>query len=359
MAVSKDGAHSWRQVPMTGFSYTPHAFDAVSRVIPSPEFARDHAAYAFGFNGGLQVTTDDGQTFQPVLPMGGDESEGQGGALAAVNAYEQSTSTPLGAVPDDHTYFTLPGDPSSGSPSMRLDATMRVPEPITGAPGPTVLFVVPPVMTASSTPLALAYQPSTAGHLGPLTVYSCTTDLTCAQPLYTFPTDQAAPEIWVGPAPKTVTVLFGTSRQFWRSTDGGHSFSPWRSANALYPGAHAGIPALAINPARPKELFLLESRGPISSAPSVMSFVRLYRSDDGGSTWHQVAFDEVLKSGPKGNLPVFTTNRGGLYGFALLPDGRLLLSGGSMLTHNGSQTLAESIYCSLDGGTHWSPRCPK
>ena len=43
MAVSKDGAHSWRQVPMTGFSYTPHAFNAVSRVIPSPEFAHDHA----------------------------------------------------------------------------------------------------------------------------------------------------------------------------------------------------------------------------------------------------------------------------------------------------------------------------
>jgi hypothetical protein len=358
MAVSSSSGRSWRLAAMTGLSYTPQAFHTLSRVIPSPRFAQDHAAYVYAFGGGLQVTTDDGQTFQPVYPLGDDPSGGQGGALGIVNPYSQLTTTPVPvpALPAEHVYMTLPGDPSKANPSMRLDATMHAPQVIAGAPGSTVLFIVPPAVTSSSVPLALAYAPTASGGNGPLTVYSCTSDLACAQPLYTFAANLASPQVWVGPGPRTITVLFATTRQFWRSTDGGHTFALWRSANALVPGRYAGLPVLAVNPVRPNELFILEWSTDVAPA---LSLVRLHRSDNGGRTWHQVAYGEVARTGRMGDLPIQNATSGALFGLALLPDGRVLLSGNALVTRAGSQSAIDSVFCSLDGGLHWSALCPR
>jgi hypothetical protein len=175
--------------------------------------------------------------------------------------------------------------------------------------------------------------------------------------LYTFPATEALPQVWLGPTANTITVLFANTRHFWHSTDGGHSFSLWRSANALAPGPYAGQPALAVNPARPKQLYLLESGG--SNKPPLMSMVRLYRSDNAGVSWHQVAYNELLTTGLRGNLPIGGVTRGGLFGVALLSDGRLILSGNATTLSHGSQTAADSVYCSMDGGVHWAALCPR
>jgi hypothetical protein len=75
-------------------------------------------------------------------------------------------------------------------------------------------------------------------------------------------------------------------------------------------------------------------------------------------TWRRVGFQRALfQPGSPGNLPWNQSARGddGL-GMAATPDGRLFAVG---IKYGPNGYYRFDVWCSLDGGVHWTERCTR
>jgi len=358
---TRDGGRSWTKAPTSGLSWNPATpFQAQPRF--SPEYAVDHRILV-ATNAGLHVTTDLGATFTIVDAQ--MTSAGPDGPVL----YTGGAGVAAPALGARRTFAVTPGVATA-----RVDLASGLHQPVSGALGGTVQFVVPDPSTPGAPVLAVSTQ-----RLDPTkptvvrVLWRCTDDLACVERRFAFPPDVIPYRFFRVPIAGHRNVLValaghGSGSEAYVSGDEGVTFRRWTTfERLLQPVARYGDVAglsLASNPALPGRVYARVMGAPDSARWNAAAPPReqLFRSDDGGETWRRVGYQlGPGQRGQRGNL-AWNTGTFGVASdpasFALAPDGRLLVPGG-VTGESGMAPGSESVYCSTDGGVSWRVLCSR
>lgn len=364
LATSTDGGRSWQIPAMSGLV---RAEGAVSLAIAfSPAFGSDHALFASTGNGTF-VTTDLGRTFVAVDPLATASDQGNPAPYSA--AAPASLAPVLGSV--RRVYLAY----AAQRASARVDVALKAHEPVAGASiGDTMQFIVPEVVGPDRPPLAFSNDLDPVTGNGSVLAFRCDENLVCAEQLFTFPKGRRLGasqtyQVELMNDRRTILVTMhdpvSNDAEIWRSTDWGKTFAPWASVNAVLQRANKSgltppMVALAFDPSHPTRAYLRvqASRGAQGKwANDAPPATELYRSNDAGRTWIRIGFRlGLFQKGRDGRLPFNAQGRGrDGADLAVAPDGRLLAIG----WYESDAMTLQGVFCSLDGGLHWTNGCPR
>jgi hypothetical protein len=262
---------------------------------------------------------------------------------------------------------------AGGERTARIDVTLGLHEPATGTPGGTAVFV--PYRTGKATTdwsivaLGAVQQPPVGEVPQQYALYRCSVELSCVEPLHTFPPSDSA-QIWTAPNAVLVVELIRyvsaeeTEVEMWRSADNGATFTRWASVDKLLAPALAVVRtaprvSIATHPAFPRVMYLRVGYSYDPRTPSSVPVEQLWRSDDAGTSWRSVGFRRVREQrGAQGTLPFRGSVPGpDLQGIFLTGDGRLFALG---LDPVGLlRSLPYGVFCSVDGGRRWGRTCAR
>jgi hypothetical protein len=346
--VSQDAGRSWRAIPVTfaGPTTGPDIF----KIVVSPGYDTDHTVYLHT-SAGLYASRDLSATFVPV------------DLTASTNAVPFWTLLPLRDSATGVVSFVL----ADQQQSARITPP-AVHEPVPGAaPDLTHAFLAPRDTGPTSEPLALGLH-QIDGIPRPA-VYGCNAAFACTELRHTFGPGTAL-GAWLSPAYPTddtvvVEVADKTGFTFYRSTDAGRTFAPWRDLMRVVTPlnrallAHGGSfdqpAALVWDPTNPRRVYL---RSTALSGRGGPPYDQLYRSDDAGRTWRRLGYALAVVDAPHGTLPwnaTFTVQRpiANANQLAVAADGRVFALGEAL----GGGVDVHGFYCSTDHGAHWSRVC--
>ena len=351
LLVTRDAGASWRTAAASGLPATDSTL--IGAVVVSPRFAADHTLYV-QTSLGLYASTDYGASFTLLDSFAAPGFTGTDN----VTAYVESPVVPVGGGTDRVVIAYAGGDRS-----RRIDPPLSV--PVVGAPGDDIQYLA--VGTgAAETLYALTAEPdASADPARPYrdALYACDRTVTCAERLSQFPAGWYAERIWAGAgAQPPLYVQLRKVRadhmvEVRRSVDGGRTFKPWTSVNALlarYATARAAFPRVWVtqHPGKLSRMYLRIAHGGVRSprGSSDPATEVLYTSANSGGSWTAVATTGY--GGPKGARGRLGWTESDLRvgpRIEAMPDGRLFAVGGTA-TYLG-------IYCSRDGGLSWTYRC--
>ncbi len=340
--VSTDGGQSWQQPAASGLVVRPTVPPVPIRIAYSPAFATDRTLYAVT-TAGLYASTDLGATFELVDP---DVRDGAPHLLAPF-LHRATTGTTAA--------FARPG-----WPGVILDPATRARTPAFVTPGGSHAVLVPPLFPGNGEAFTVVAADSVAGayEYSRLAVAACLDELTCAE-RFLIPVTGGTwhvTEAWTaGGAVHFVLRGSFDGATAWRSLDGGRTFSAWSSLTHLLirDDRRDLAPvdfALAWNATLPGLGYLRVSRTLRPSAIGAPADEALYRSDDHGTTWRQVAAGwSPARSPARGAIPWGGfADAAGPGTLELAADGTLFATGWVA----GQRRLA--VFRSTDGGRHWS-----
>lgn len=350
--VTTDKGKSWRKATAAGIAIT-RAEDSVRGVVLSPRFLSDRLIFVQIARAGLLASTDLGETFTPVSPLG------------------LGRMTPYIATPDVLADLARPlilhADAAGNDVSMQVDPVSRALTPVPGTPAKDHQFAVSPRYATDG--LAFA-----GGTLVPAddqaasypVVYACGAGFACNEVRFTGPKLAKFERLWTLPAATStgfslvLRLMVGSTPKLWRSTDGGKTFQPWTSVNTIGStiakngSAHLDV---AADPLQPKRLFLRASWTWTTYRRTNPPNEQLFVSEDAGQRWRLVSYG-TLTSGLRhiGPIPEMEPSPDVLstpVGFVLAGGGgRLFILAGSRGNPNYT-----GPYCSRDGGKSWARFC--
>jgi hypothetical protein len=355
--VSTDAGRLWHRPLARGL---PPDAGALPQPIPtaapgpmelffSPLFAEDHTLYAHADTGPLLASTDLGETFTVADPTAYQTN----GIDFRPFVQTGPTGDHTALTYDDTNHWFIRPDLHSRVPGFNVDNAVGI--------------ALPQRFPADGEAAFLLRRNSTAaGKPGlPFTVYACRDELDCAVradlPVSTSGWDVTGN--WLGGRPGRRTVYFALRGQTdgasaWRSTDGGRTFASWTSLTRLLVrdvrrDADRPEYQLAHHPAFPHRVYLRVSRVLRERAARSVPDEAVFRSDDDGTTWRQVAGGWSSARGGAGSVPWMGFPTGGWPGtFELAGDGSLFATGWA----RGDHRIA--VYRSTDGGAHWREAGP-
>lgn len=274
------------------------------------------------------------------------------------------------------TLFAYAGD---DLPNAVIDAGNDVHAPVSGAGVGTIAFLLPPDFGKTGAGFALAGQAVNTPNSAPVsveTLYGCPAALACAQKLTTFPANRDVDGLWLAPDYASSHRILATHRPsifgsnhfgdlaVVESTDGGATFHTWASADKLLAAARAAKADaeefdLATGAYGNTLYARMVAMSPGTGWPSVPQY-QIFRSTDAGRSWKRVAYLSVNRSkdvAPRGNLPFVPST------FAWNNEHSLSLTGDGTLFGTGTAPMGSDyhpyVWCSRDGGLHWSKGCKR
>lgn len=349
--VSRDRGSTWTRQQAVGV--TGQSFPATSELALSPQFQVDRRVY-WGTGAGLQVSSDDGNTFTTADPQA---SFARHAVLPLVMASPLFPApAPPATVPDPGGLLRpdvgvlLPG----GSQSSSQLFVAPVERPIAATTSFNYQFLVPP---DGSPVIAVAWENDSSAPASPrhLALYQCDRTFACPSRLSTFAfakTGTTFPELaWISPGYRNdrtmAFVTFDASRRrtFWRSTDGGKTVQPWSTINQIVRSigdVDSLTYAFSASPNRPRAIYLRLAN---------TSREQIWMSSDGGSRWTRQAWGETQLTGGKvvGTLPWEP-------GSASIGSQRISIQKDRLLT-TATKADASTLWCSRDWGRTWRDHC--
>lgn len=349
--VSTDGARTWRQTVAAGIA--PSRIAWFDQLVVSPMFAEDHTIYLQSLDG-LYQSVDNGETFSLASPFATTR-----GGRDNLSAYVEDLA---GTGLSRHTTIAFSGSPDF--PPMRIQPPLHT--PVAGSPDGNLRFLLAPAFPADPRAFMLAERRDATTDVVRAVLYSCDTQLTCAQPLHTFPAGQHAWRGWVAPDFATSHRLYVETSadaygrrwdHLWISTDAGRTFRADPTTVALSGRARAvgGLTVsvdLAYATARRVYLrWTYASGDKRSRAATAPAFQQLLRSENGGVTWATIGYNRYSQAGPRGNLP-WTNLAATAHPTILAPtDTTVLVLGGTYTP------VYYGPFCSRDAGRTWRATC--
>jgi hypothetical protein len=343
--VTTDKGHSWRKASATGIAIS-RSDDYVRGVVLSPRYSSDHMVFVQLARAGLFSSVDRGESFTLVSPLG----------LGRVTPYVAIPSV-LGAAARP---LLLHANAAGNDVSMQVDPASRALAPVAGTPGADREFAVSPRYATDGLAFAAAEVTSADGTSTSPAVYACNAGFACADQRFLGPARATFDRLRVLPAATpsgfvvVVQALVGATPRMWRSVDGGRTFQPWKSVNAIVATFGSGPSQLAVaaDPAAPNRMYLRTSWiSPHGSPPDDQVFV----STDAGSRWTRVAYGTMVGLRHTGAIPPTSTG-----GYRDTAAGLLAAGGGGrlfMLTGDRGSPEYTGPYCSRDGGRSWARFC--
>lgn len=341
--VTTDKGHSWRKATAAGVAIT-RPDDYLRGVLVSPRYSADHMIVVQLARAGVLASTDLGTTFTLVSPLG----------LGRV--------TPFVATPDAVAARPLlvHADAAGNDVSMQVDPVSHAVAPVPGTPAKDREFAVSPHYATDGLAFAGAMVASSDGTYASPAVYACTAGFACTEQRFLGPPRSVLDRLWTMPssAPPgfvvVLRVLVGSTPRLWRSLDGGRTFRPWTSVNAVGATMGAGPSQLAVtaDPAKPDRLYLRASWLSVDGTPPDE---QLFVSTDGGTRWSRVAYGSTVRLRHTGSMPATSPGdyRATAAGFVVAAGaGRLFL-----LTGGPRDPDYSGPYCSRDAGRTWARTC--
>jgi hypothetical protein len=367
LAVSTDGGRSWQRPPAVGLVRPDGPAGIKVGTTFSPDFAKDRLLFATTFSGTF-VSTDLGRTFTALDALVTDTQRG--------NPIAYTAGPPAALAPVTGPARRLYLAYAAGQTSARVDVALAAHEPVAGtSAGSTLRFIVPAVVTPDRPPLAFGNDVDPVSGKGAVVAFRCTEELACPEQLFTFPRghvlgSSGTADVELLNDGQTILVTLNDAgtrdTQVWRSTDWGTTFTPWTSVNDVLAPVNrsSAMPpraAIAFDPAHPRRAYLRVqgNRGAKGAwAANAPPAEQLFRSEDGGRSWRRIGFRlDSFQNGPDGRLPFNTPARGDRGAeITVAQDGRLLAVGAY---DDGGSVFVTGVFCSLDGGAHWSNGCPR
>lgn len=387
------GVEVWRTTtagrtwePRSSFASELEQHDGVDGVLDGWAISAgdEHALY-LSTGSGLYVSVDGAKTYHLVDSKAVPQSFHYGlyGFYRTPLTPFLGTFQPAAGVPAvAGTLFAYAGD---DTPSAIVDAGHDAHIPVAGGGPGTEDFLLPPDFGKTGSGFALvgnpnAGSPTASKPVSVMTLYACPAALTCVQKLATFPANRDIDRIWLAPDFATSKRILAVTRPAafsdssdrgqdvtaMESTDGGATFHAWASVDKLLAPARAQHAEISVDLATGTYGNTMYASlttyydGP--GYPSVPQ-EQLFRSTDAGRSWHRVAYASWNRTEERpaiGNLPFWPSN-GSNYvysagaAFALANDGTLFGTGSPVASYGGQAR----VFCSRDGGAHWSRACPR
>ena len=287
---SHDGGVTWTKRPTRGF--------AGGQIVLPPNFPSDPRIFAMGPSG-LQVSNDEGTTFEPVIPLQG-----------------QLAISPLFDRADHSDARLLIGASTVTEYWPDTNLVQFKPATLIGPSGTWLTLAFSPAYASDKTLFVGGIRPDASGVMRPA-INRCAGTI-CDGAVFTQGFD--APTISTSPNFGSDGTVYGfTTDTLFRSEDGGRTFV------TLQPRfAHA---------TSIRDLLVTREGGVFVAVVSRRAVSDLYFSSNGGRTW----------TGRKIALAGFGD---GLTLIVEAPDGRLIAAGARA-----------GVACSTDGGRTWAPRC--
>jgi RNA polymerase sigma-70 factor (ECF subfamily) len=289
--VSHDGGATWTNRSTRGF--------AGAQIVLPPSYPADPRIFAMG-PAGLQVSKDEGASFEPVVPLQGE--------LAISPLFDRA----------DHSDARILIGASTVTeywPDTNL--VQFKPATLIGPSGTWLTLAFSPAYASDKTLFVGGIRPDTAGVMRPA-INRCA-DTICNGAVFTEGFD--APGIRTSPDFALDGTVYGfTADRLFRSVDGGKSFTTLAPtfARANYM----------------RDLLVTRDGSVFAAVVSTSKANDLYWSSDGGRTWI-------------GRRIPFAGFREGTSRIVETPDGHLIAVG-----------LGSGVACSVDGGRTWTARCP-
>lgn len=360
--VTRDAGRSWRRASAVGLTQTE---SGSLRPIFSPRYGSDATLYV-ATQDGLYASTDLGETFAPVAALV-PQANGQNPVV-----FVSTTAPPPTDAVAPGARVLIAG--AYGEKSAVYDSRLRVARPILGTPGGTRYFAAPPVPTPDAPPLAFVMESRPKPdrpYGGGLVAYACDHELACAERRFAFPDDLYLQNVKVaqwGRATAYVALMLDLRTEkwtTWRSADGGRTFAPWRSLDAVLAATGRGVgskPAFSVaaDPTAAGTWWLRVSAFPPGPwKPGMPPAEQLFVSDRAGDRWRRVGYQlDISHRGRRGTLP--WDSRGESDGdepaqVTVAPDGRLFVIG----TRQGTDRVPglTAVWCSTDRGRTWRLSC--
>lgn len=339
---SRDAGRTWQRATATGIVAT--AEDHLVQLVVSPAYSSDRALFVMLNGSGTFRSIDGGESFVPVDPQG----------FGAVAAARVLGGPPAPSATRGVLVVARHGAAEGANQSFVLDPPLpRL--PVSGTPALDIAFVSAPDDRA----VVLAVGATGAGHTYQESVFACAPTFSCATPLGHLPVGLHLDRIWLSPSfTKDGVVMVRAIAPdfrvvFLRSRDGGRTFGAWTSVQHLVDAVYAAgaVPQTDVSGVR------VSGRGRLYfriAAPEVSRggtpAEQLFVSPDVGATWSRVAYGRSgLQSGPRGTMPVLAAP-----GIVAEPPGFVEAAGDRVFMAG-----APGVFCSVDGGVHWSRSCSR
>jgi len=300
----------------------------LGRTFVSPAFSVDHALYVT-LSIGLYRSTDYGATFASADPLVGDGGEVPAPMTAFQDAGIAGQSVPklpAGGAGGVRAVFVVASPNDANAHTAKYDDPLHL--PVAGSPFENLQFLVPPTfardhqafVVANVTNVSDATNPTPPAHLQ---LFGCDASLSCPTSLFAFPAGLLLVNSWAAPDYATskslvveLTDALGLRTFLWRSSDGGRTFAPWSSVNALIAplGAIAGklakagaTESLAVDPGNGRHMWMLVQRGAFKWVKGMPPALQLFESADRGTTWRRIGWRlGDGQPGRRGKLPDLT-----------------------------------------------------
>jgi hypothetical protein len=361
-----DGGRTWATAAAAGLS----SFGTDGRLTylaVSPLFKTDQTLFAQVGDSGLFASTDSGESFLPVDPLG----------RGALSSYVMDAATPalpglrqpaslLGQAGAHVVFMMAAAASQDGQPnqSALVDPLAHSHTTVRGTPGRDRLFAVSDTFSRDSSAFAVA--DTGIGLNAQVKVFRCDVTFACGQLLIAFPKRWTFDRIWLSRnfvSTRTVYASVTTTdgaRTLWWSRDAGSTWSRWTSAERLYAPILAlkkDIRGYAVGAGTGHTLFLRVAYSPETSSASAPPAEQFFRSADGGVNWTRVSYGRSrIQLGARGTMPQDNS----LIDFAdgnMSPGALTVASTRTIFALGGGSGSYGGFYCSWDGGVHWGRLC--
>lgn len=364
-----DAGASWERAAATGLSIDPNETSTDPIVEFSPLYGQDHTIFVRLTRSGLYQSTDDGETFTLVDPLGGYRA----------TPLVMSIDDPLGGRHRRVVFAqAISGSAEGANRSMLIDTLTRLRTPVTGTPGRDLRFAVPSGYEDHGK--AFAIGEFGLGSRRHFELFSCNAVFTCSERRGVFPEGTEFDRIWFsGDFEKDGTIYVsgiaqGRLTRLWWSRDGGETFKRWKSAQRILnrisfipPGRElAKWHEYGIAPVEGTKIVYLRTWHGASDEERV-PHVELFRSSNSGGSWKRVAYGR-RENHPlsEGTMPIMgptlyihiTSVETNPAGFIVAPTAEHLFMAGSESSKSwGSYEKSLMTKCSTDGGRTWRSLC--
>lgn len=351
-----DGGESWNKRAATGLGPSPSALGA-PRLMLSPRYEADHAIFVGILGGGLYESRDGGDSFTVVHPpFAGSNSRPLVARLG---------DAPLEAVQRVQFVEARPGQEEGANESVLIDTATHLSTPIKGSPVYDHDFAISPAYEQDG--LAFAIGESGVGETEQFHLYGCNELFVCSEELFSLPLTTEFDHLWFAPDFERSKTMFLSGEslrariQVWQSHDAGVTFQPWKSVQAIldrirHPKKAGGRVEIALAGVPNTSTMYLRTYYDSTSYdnPRIPS-ARLFRTDNHGNSWRQIAFGRnpiSYKGRHPGTFPAHLVEQPSKYqpdpGAMVAPTKETLL----ILTSKG-----DTVSCSNNGGRTWAYRC--